>query len=102
MSLRIPVQKVLCVAEKNDAAKGISDIMSNGRMRRVSVTCISSYDCALLESLKHIIIFEWYVFLYIYISVKKGNPAASVSISGLIVKMLVVWLSLVIESPILT
>ncbi|XP_040212350.1 DNA topoisomerase 3-alpha [Rana temporaria] len=34
MSLRIPVQKVLCVAEKNDAAKGISDIMSNGRMRR--------------------------------------------------------------------
>ncbi|PIO27957.1 hypothetical protein AB205_0003230 [Aquarana catesbeiana] len=35
MSLRIPVQKVLCVAEKNDAAKGISDIMSNGRMRRL-------------------------------------------------------------------
>lgn len=34
MSLRIPVQKVLCVAEKNDAAKGIGDIMSNGRMRR--------------------------------------------------------------------
>ncbi|XP_075686737.1 DNA topoisomerase 3-alpha isoform X1 [Rhinoderma darwinii] len=34
MSLRFPVQKVLCVAEKNDAAKGISDIMSNGRMRR--------------------------------------------------------------------
>ncbi|CAJ0915088.1 unnamed protein product [Ranitomeya imitator] len=34
MSLRIPVQKVLCVAEKNDAAKGIADLMSNGRMRR--------------------------------------------------------------------
>ncbi|XP_056391516.1 DNA topoisomerase 3-alpha [Hyla sarda] len=34
MSLRIPVQKVLCVAEKNDAAKGIADIMSNSRMRR--------------------------------------------------------------------
>ncbi|KAM5152554.1 DNA topoisomerase 3-alpha [Mantella aurantiaca] len=34
MSLRIPVKKVLCVAEKNDAAKGIGEIMSNGRMRR--------------------------------------------------------------------
>ncbi|XP_073504566.1 DNA topoisomerase 3-alpha [Phyllobates terribilis] len=34
MSLRIPVQKVLCVAEKNDAAKGIADLMSSGRMRR--------------------------------------------------------------------
>ncbi|XP_068099628.1 DNA topoisomerase 3-alpha isoform X2 [Hyperolius riggenbachi] len=34
MSLRNPIQKVLCVAEKNDAAKGIADIMSNGRMRR--------------------------------------------------------------------
>ncbi|KAG8433264.1 hypothetical protein GDO86_017521, partial [Hymenochirus boettgeri] len=32
--LRIPVQKVLCVAEKNDAAKGIADIMSRSRMRR--------------------------------------------------------------------
>ncbi|XP_048349631.1 DNA topoisomerase 3-alpha isoform X2 [Sphaerodactylus townsendi] len=28
------VQKVLSVAEKNDAAKGIADILSNGRMRR--------------------------------------------------------------------
>ncbi|XP_029432031.1 DNA topoisomerase 3-alpha [Rhinatrema bivittatum] len=28
------VQKVLCVAEKNDAAKGIADIMSHSRMRR--------------------------------------------------------------------
>ncbi|KAJ6655917.1 hypothetical protein lerEdw1_004502 [Lerista edwardsae] len=28
------VQKVLCVAEKNDAAKGIADILSNSRMRR--------------------------------------------------------------------
>ncbi|XP_063791016.1 DNA topoisomerase 3-alpha [Pseudophryne corroboree] len=34
MALRIPVQKVLCVAEKNDAAKGISDLLSNSRMRR--------------------------------------------------------------------
>ncbi|XP_054850854.1 DNA topoisomerase 3-alpha isoform X2 [Eublepharis macularius] len=28
------VHKVLCVAEKNDAARGIADILSNGRMRR--------------------------------------------------------------------
>ncbi|XP_075848428.1 DNA topoisomerase 3-alpha isoform X1 [Microtus pennsylvanicus] len=28
------VRKVLCVAEKNDAAKGIADLLSNGRMRR--------------------------------------------------------------------
>lgn len=31
---RVQIRKVLCVAEKNDAAKGIGDIMSNGRMRR--------------------------------------------------------------------
>nr|KAF6398760.1 DNA topoisomerase III alpha [Molossus molossus] len=28
------VRKVLCVAEKNDAAKGIADLLSQGRMRR--------------------------------------------------------------------
>uniref|UniRef100_A0A452TII8 DNA topoisomerase n=1 Tax=Ursus maritimus TaxID=29073 RepID=A0A452TII8_URSMA len=28
------VRKILCVAEKNDAAKGIADLLSNGRMRR--------------------------------------------------------------------
>uniref|UniRef100_H3CL93 DNA topoisomerase n=1 Tax=Tetraodon nigroviridis TaxID=99883 RepID=H3CL93_TETNG len=28
------IKRVLCVAEKNDAAKGISEIMSNGRFRR--------------------------------------------------------------------
>ncbi|XP_037663946.1 DNA topoisomerase 3-alpha isoform X2 [Choloepus didactylus] len=28
------VRKVLCVAEKNDAAKGIADLLSNSRMRR--------------------------------------------------------------------
>ncbi|XP_048222637.1 DNA topoisomerase 3-alpha [Perognathus longimembris pacificus] len=28
------VRKALCVAEKNDAAKGIADLLSNGRMRR--------------------------------------------------------------------
>ncbi|XP_020670289.3 DNA topoisomerase 3-alpha [Pogona vitticeps] len=28
------IQRVLCVAEKNDAAKGIADILSNSRMRR--------------------------------------------------------------------
>ncbi|EAW55646.1 DNA topoisomerase III alpha [Homo sapiens] len=33
MALR-GVRKVLCVAEKNDAAKGIADLLSNGRMRR--------------------------------------------------------------------
>uniref|UniRef100_A0A8C2V4R0 DNA topoisomerase n=1 Tax=Chinchilla lanigera TaxID=34839 RepID=A0A8C2V4R0_CHILA len=33
------VRKVLCVAEKNDAAKGIADLLSSGRMRR-NVTMI--------------------------------------------------------------
>ncbi|XP_058559743.1 DNA topoisomerase 3-alpha isoform X1 [Neofelis nebulosa] len=28
------VRKILCVAEKNDAAKGIADLLSNGRVRR--------------------------------------------------------------------
>uniref|UniRef100_A0A8C7C3J3 DNA topoisomerase n=1 Tax=Neovison vison TaxID=452646 RepID=A0A8C7C3J3_NEOVI len=28
------MRKILCVAEKNDAAKGIADLLSNGRMRR--------------------------------------------------------------------
>lgn len=31
---RAQIQRVLCVAEKNDAAKGISEIMSGGRSRR--------------------------------------------------------------------
>ncbi|XP_028267371.1 DNA topoisomerase 3-alpha [Parambassis ranga] len=31
---RAQIKKVLCVAEKNDAAKGISEIMSGGRARR--------------------------------------------------------------------
>lgn len=35
---RAQIKRVLCVAEKNDAAKGISDIMSNGRFRRVSLS----------------------------------------------------------------
>ncbi|KAG7459995.1 hypothetical protein MATL_G00216550 [Megalops atlanticus] len=34
MIRRTQIKKVLCVAEKNDAAKGIADIMSNGRARR--------------------------------------------------------------------
>ncbi|XP_072531015.1 DNA topoisomerase 3-alpha [Salminus brasiliensis] len=34
MIRRTQIKKVLCVAEKNDAAKGISEIMSNGRARR--------------------------------------------------------------------
>lgn len=36
MIRRTQIKKVLCVAEKNDAAKGIAEIMSNGRARRVS------------------------------------------------------------------
>lgn len=35
---RAQIKRVLCVAEKNDAAKGISDIMSNGRFRRVRLS----------------------------------------------------------------
>ncbi|KAK2894107.1 DNA topoisomerase 3-alpha isoform X2 [Channa argus] len=31
---RTQIKRVLCVAEKNDAAKGIAEIMSNGRARR--------------------------------------------------------------------
>ncbi|KAJ8251809.1 hypothetical protein GJAV_G00225660 [Gymnothorax javanicus] len=34
MIRRTAIKKVLCVAEKNDAAKGIAEIMSNGRARR--------------------------------------------------------------------
>ncbi|KAM4697714.1 DNA topoisomerase 3-alpha [Rhinophrynus dorsalis] len=34
MTSRVQIKKVLCVAEKNDAAKGIADLMSNSRMRR--------------------------------------------------------------------
>lgn len=33
---RAQIRRVLCVAEKNDAAKGISEIMSNSRFSRVS------------------------------------------------------------------
>ncbi|XP_026878009.1 DNA topoisomerase 3-alpha [Electrophorus electricus] len=34
MIRRTQIKKVLCVAEKNDAAKGIAELMSNGRSRR--------------------------------------------------------------------
>ncbi|TRY65801.1 hypothetical protein DNTS_024082 [Danionella cerebrum] len=34
MNRRTQIKRVLCVAEKNDAAKGIAEIMSNGRSRR--------------------------------------------------------------------
>lgn len=37
------VRKVLCVAEKNDAAKGIADLLSSGRMRRVRKRVPISY-----------------------------------------------------------
>ncbi|XP_067390368.1 DNA topoisomerase 3-alpha [Emydura macquarii macquarii] len=43
------IQKVLCVAEKNDAARGIADILSNSRMRRregfSKFNKIYEYDC---------------------------------------------------------
>lgn len=32
--------RVLNVAEKNDAAKSISDVMSNGRYRKVKISCM--------------------------------------------------------------
>lgn len=32
------IRKVLCVAEKNDAARGIAELLSNSRMRRVGGT----------------------------------------------------------------
>ena len=35
MHRRTQIKRVLCVAEKNDAAKCIAEIMSNGRSRRV-------------------------------------------------------------------
>lgn len=35
---RAQIKRVLCVAEKNDAAKGIAEIMSNGRSRRVRLS----------------------------------------------------------------
>lgn len=35
------IRKVLCVAEKNDAARGIAELLSNSRMRRVGM-CHSS------------------------------------------------------------
>ncbi|XP_060116558.1 LOW QUALITY PROTEIN: DNA topoisomerase 3-alpha [Heteronotia binoei] len=45
-------QKVLCVAEKNDAAKGIADILSNSRMRRreglSKFNKIYEYQCHML------------------------------------------------------
>lgn len=34
---RAQIRRVLCVAEKNDAAKNIAEIMSSGRARRVSL-----------------------------------------------------------------
>lgn len=47
---RAQIKRVLCVAEKNDAAKGISEIMSNGRSRRVRLVlrpavCKSGVSC---------------------------------------------------------
>lgn len=50
---RAHIKRVLCVAEKNDAAKGISDIMSNGRFRRVNLSnflhLCAVYDIACLH-----------------------------------------------------
>ncbi|XP_075035334.1 DNA topoisomerase 3-alpha isoform X2 [Mixophyes fleayi] len=49
MAPRISIQKVLCVAEKNDAAKGISDLMSSGRMRRDVTVIMTSVSGHLLS-----------------------------------------------------
>lgn len=55
MIRRTQIKKVLCVAEKNDAAKGIAEIMSNGRARRVSsipvffLLSVTLYRCRLLR-----------------------------------------------------
>lgn len=44
---RTQIKRVLCVAEKNDAAKGISEIMSNGRSSRVSHVFLPSESTVL-------------------------------------------------------
>ena len=36
--------RVLNVAEKNDAAKSLSDLMSNGRFRRVCKICCKTFE----------------------------------------------------------
>lgn len=41
---RVQIKKVLCVAEKNDAAKGIAEIMSGGMSRRVSVIVLQTIN----------------------------------------------------------
>lgn len=38
MIRRTQIKRVLCVAEKNDAAKCIAEIMSDGRARRVGLS----------------------------------------------------------------
>lgn len=60
MIRRTQIKKVLCVAEKNDAAKGIAEIMSNGRSRRVSVTL--SYNVR-----------SYSYYFYVYTLVKKPS-----------------------------
>lgn len=57
---RAQIRRVLCVAEKNDAAKGIADIMSQGRVRRVgrsnaSALFWSLYGCILPTALRRAI-----------------------------------------------
>lgn len=49
MIRRTQIKKVLCVAEKNDASKGIAEIMSNGRSRRVSADC---YTVTLIHNVR--------------------------------------------------
>lgn len=47
---RAQIKRVLCVAEKNDAAKGIAEIMSNGRSRRVRLVAILVVPCVLADN----------------------------------------------------
>ncbi|NP_001243421.1 DNA topoisomerase 3-alpha isoform 3 [Gallus gallus] len=42
------IRKVLCVAEKNDAARGIADLLSNSRMRRNVTMVMTSVSGHLL------------------------------------------------------
>ncbi|KAK7827395.1 hypothetical protein U0070_026601 [Myodes glareolus] len=68
------VRKVLCVAEKNDAAKGIADLLSNGRMRRIPMDDGSSVGLERLQSCNPLVLFEAEIEKYCpenFIDIKK-------------------------------
>lgn len=48
---RAQIKRVLCVAEKNDAAKGIAGIMSGGASRRVSHCPLTQQRQALIRQI---------------------------------------------------